>query len=82
MKTGDLFYLSEGSYSDYNIAGHFKVLQDFNLGELADEYQSTTKERWGPDAQGFAAFLTRRGLVEDLEILEIYCGDFDFMTEI
>lgn len=30
--------LSEGSYSDYGLMGHFKVLEDFDMRKLGEEF--------------------------------------------
>lgn len=37
-KKNDLIFFSEGSYSDYGVMGHFKVLKDFSMKEQGKRF--------------------------------------------
>ena len=40
MKKGDLFIVSVGEYSDYEIKAMFKCLKDFNIKALIKQFES------------------------------------------
>ncbi len=40
-RKNDLFCMSEGSYSDYRLAGHFRAAQDFSMKEVSRSFLAT-----------------------------------------
>lgn len=69
----DILLIATGEYSDYENSA-FKVLKPFTFGEMLEKYKKSKAGANGP--QGFVAWLSRRGYIEDLPVHEIHVGSY------
>ena len=80
-KVGDYIGLSEGVYSDYSFTNLVKVVKDFNMKEVAEEFISGGMDKYGycnNEDKDFYEYLIENGLVETVEYEEVWLGDYSF----
>lgn len=80
-KAGELPILEDGEYSDRSWAGPFRVLKDFDIGELADQLKATFKPAKNdyhkePGPYDFRDWLSREGFIEDVECRSVHIGSY------
>jgi hypothetical protein len=78
IAVGQLIVFETGEYSDRSWIGPLRALKPFKQSEVAAAYVASCpprgdediwdwQERGGPTPDGFLAWLTRQGYVEDIE---------------
>jgi hypothetical protein len=85
-KEGEVVLLTSGEYSDYSVNAVVKVKKTFDLNAAALRYAKSTKGChnqestmfWVDSGSGFASFLEKEGLVEELETDEVNTSDLFF----
>lgn len=85
-KKGELILLSSGEYSDYNIRGTFRCLQDISAERLCKIAKETQALKEGLDEtrgygycdleDKFIATLIRLQLIEDIDAHELHIGSY------
>lgn len=82
-KRSEFIVLSYGEYSDFRYNGVYRCLHDMDMAELVHAYNDqcpSSKYDWGDgkdaSVEGFAAWLTRGGHVEEIDFDEIHCGSY------
>lgn len=83
MKTGTIFILTEGEYSDYGISATLRALKDFDFdAELMDVVKAQQDADWEPGdtlrIETFRAIeaLEQKGFVEHVRIPELHVGSY------
>ena len=70
LKAGELIEFEDGEYSDHQVWFPMRVIKDFDLKELFDEYikdKQDQLENGRENYQMFVSFLVRSGCIEDVE---------------
>ena len=70
LKAGELVEFEDGEYSDHQVWFPMRVIKDFDLKELFDEYIKDKQEQleYGRENyQMFVSFLVRSGCIDDVE---------------
>jgi hypothetical protein len=84
IKSGQLFTVSSGEYSDYQVIGVFQANADFDVKELLEAYLlefPKQAQRFRFDAQGYLGWCARKNLFEPVESLEWHLGDYGNSSE-
>ena len=87
VKAGRLVVFSEGCYSDYGYLGKYVALQDITLAVLKDAIKDLHDAEVAKPTQGWGnawdraknqlqAELIRRGYLLEVDMAEIYLGDY------
>ena len=86
VKKGDLVTFASGEYSDYCVWGLVEAVEEFDLGEIRDEwyeiYTEIKPKRWGAGEEHilkaggveFLPYLVSKGLVVDRDYFEVHTG--------
>lgn len=82
FKAGEIFMLTEGSYSDFRNICLLRAKVDLNLKEQRAAYEAAfvanpATHNYRPNPVGFAGFMTALDLIEDVDHTEVWCGDYD-----
>ena len=80
-KAGELLILEMGEYSDKSWSGPFRVLKDFDLRDMADEFKSSFKPEKDnytdePSPYDLRDWLHKSGLIEDVDCRSAYIGSY------
>lgn len=71
MKAGEVFIITRGSYSNYDVVDLFRTLKDFSLYDA----QSDFWQRYpGADKDAIPAYLEKEGLAESVNYKEVFLG--------
>lgn len=84
IKSGALFTVSTGEYSDYSVAGVFRALRDIRPFDLRDQWledHPAQRERYAFDYGAFFAWVTRQGYCEAVESQEWHLADYSCSDE-
>lgn len=76
---GATFTITTGEYSDYCVQGVFKAIYDINPQTLLDEYLNANpkqRENYSFDDRQFLAFVSAKGLIEQVECFEWHLCDY------
>ena len=82
---GETLIVSSGEYSDYMVHGLFKALQDFEPEEFLKEYLELNpeeKERYQFEERKFVAFMSSKGVIEDMPNCEFHLGSYGISEDI
>lgn len=83
LKAGELFIVSGGSYSDYQVEGLFRCKKDFNPDDMAKEFYKTSL-RYGSDTETITYFQSTKYLahlisaeyLEAIPVFEFHYNDY------
>ena len=89
LKLGQILTFAEGEYSDYMVEGLVKVIKPFDLKQVQNEweelhtkedshscYVNRTLRRVKEGGVAFLPYLVHKGLVEDVDYIEIHTGSY------
>ena len=77
---GMLFTVTSGEYSDYQVHGVFRALEEINADELKAQWIAMDKSRGEPyhfNDTGFIAWIAKSGLLEPVDSLEFFVGAYN-----
>ena len=79
---GELFFVSSGEYSDYQVNGIFKCLKEFNPDEFAcpatKRIYSEVNKTWYAsfEEEAYLSLLTIGGFIEQVPAFEFHLSDY------
>lgn len=89
LQVGQMMTFAEGEYSDYMVNGLVKVLTPFDLDEVKTEWERKHtgvsehnvfkhrgERRLKPNGVDFLPWLVSKGLVEDVDYIEVHTGSY------
>lgn len=78
-KAGSVICVSYGAYSDFCVAGFFKVLEDFKPSEELEDFLDENpdqREDYSFDRDSYLARLLAKNLLEEIDHGELYLGAY------
>lgn len=87
IKKGTVLCLETGEYSDYVVHGPFRVLRDFDQGQVVAQFKAqwTPPHEWRdePDPDEFMGWLVSERYIEDIDpVLRWHLGSYGSMDEV
>lgn len=89
LQVGQMITFAEGEYSDYMVNGLVRVITSFDLDSVKTEWEKEhaqctnhnvfkqrDEKRLKPNAVDFLPWMVSKGLVEDVDYLEIHTGSY------
>lgn len=80
IKKGEIFLVTSGEYSDFDIRGHFVAQVDLTA-EMIREVETLCNSEGKYNQSKFLPELTRRGWIEDTTVREIYIGNYQLKID-
>lgn len=68
---------SSGEWSDYTIQGVYVALKDLTLDELKAKSAPLVSGAFDDDLYSVEAMLVREGYLLEVDVTEVYVGDYD-----
>lgn len=79
LNPGETLLISTGEYSDYSVAGAFKVLIPFSPSDVLASYiEQNPKEReeYGFEFTKFTHYMVTQSYLEEIPSVELHLGDY------
>lgn len=77
LTAGKLTMFSSGEWSDYTIQGVYVALKDLTLDELKAKSAPLVSGAFDDDLYSVEAMLVREGYLLEVDVTEVYVGDYD-----